>query len=552
MTSTRGAFGIACCPASGSRRRVMLPSDMANHRSCILVSAVVLLWSQIALPLAAQQPQARIKIDTERTIGEVHPHVFGNFAEHLGRCIYGGIFEEGSPLSDAEGFRKDVMEATTRLGVSLLRWPGGNFASGYHWKDGIGPRDQRPARPEHAWGAIEPNRFGTDEFLKYCERIGAEPYICINAGLGTVDEAREWVEYCNEARHTWWADQRRKHGRDRPWGVKYWGLGNEIDGPWQLGHKNAEDYGKFALEAAKAMRRADESVKLIASGSSNFGGAADWIGWNRAVLEKLRGEIDCISLHTYIGNRDNNFERFLAASQDIDERIEIVEGLIRAAQSGRPNARPIYIAFDEWNVWYRARGGSEFDTGRTALQERYNFEDALAMGMFMNSFIRHANVVKMANLAQLVNVIAPIFTNKQGLFLQTTYFPLVEYGKQRNNVALDLLLSSPTYKVGNRRPLPYLDVSATFERGNRLVYLNVLNRSEKMDITARIDNVEGRLAGEVGVWELNHPDLMATHDFGNDQKVRPVTRAFAASITNNGFSYTFPKHSLTILRLKLN
>ena len=552
MRSTHGAFGIACCPASGSRRRVMLPDVMAKNKPWMLVSLVILFWLPMALPLPAQQPQARIKIDTERTIGEVHPHVFGNFAEHLGRCIYGGIFEEGSPLSDAEGFRKDVMEATTRLGVSLLRWPGGNFASGYHWKDGIGPREQRPARPEHAWGAIEPNRFGTDEFLKYCERIGAEPYICINAGLGTVDEAREWVEYCNEARHTYWADQRRKHGRDRPWGVKYWGLGNEIDGPWQLGHKNAEDYGKFALEAAKAMRRADESVKLIASGSSNFGGAADWIGWNRAVLEKLRGEIDYISLHTYIGNRDNNFERFLAASQDIDERIEIVEGLIRAAQSGRPNARPIYIAFDEWNVWYRARGGSEFDTGRTALEERYNFEDALAMGMFMNSFIRHANVVKMANLAQLVNVIAPIFTNKQGLFLQTTYFPLVEYGKQRNNVALDLLLSSPTYTVGNRRPLPYLDVSATLERGNRLVYLNVLNRSEKMDITGRIDNVEGRVAGEVGVWELNHPDLRAVHDFGNDQKVRPATRAFAAAISNNGFSYTFPKHSLTILRLKVN
>jgi alpha-N-arabinofuranosidase len=530
----------------------MLPDVMAKNRLWMLVSLVILLWLPAALPLPAQQPQARIKIDTERTIGEVHPHVFGNFAEHLGRCIYGGIFEEGSPLSDAEGFRKDVMEATTRLGVSLLRWPGGNFASGYHWKDGIGPRDQRPARPEHAWGAIEPNRFGTDEFLKYCERIGAEPYICINAGLGTVDEAREWVEYCNEARHTYWADQRRKQGRDRPWGVKYWGLGNEIDGPWQLGHKNAEDYGKFALEAAKAMRRADESIKLIASGSSNFGSAADWIGWNRAVLEKLRGEIDYISLHTYIGNPDNNFERFLAASQDIDERIEVVEGLIRAAQSGRPTPRPIYIAFDEWNVWYRARGGSEFDTGRTALEERYDFQDALAMGMFMNSFIRHAGVVKMANLAQLVNVIAPIFTNKQGLFLQTTYFPLVEYGKQRNNVALDLLLSSPTYTVGNRRPLPYLDVSATLERGSRLVYLNVLNRSEKMDITARIDNVEGRVAGEIGVWELNHPDLQATHDFGNDQKVRPASRTWTAQITNNGFSYTFPKHSLTILRLKVS
>jgi alpha-L-arabinofuranosidase len=197
--------------------------------------------------LAAQTPAAQIHIDTHRVIGEVSPRIFGNFAEHLGRCIYGGIFEEGNPLSDADGYRKDVMEAVKPMGVSVLRWPGGNFASGYNWMDGIGPRDQRPARPDHAWGALESNRFGTDEFLRYCERIGAEPYLCINAGLGSVDQARQWVEYCNEKRPTFWAKQRAKNGREQPWNVKIWGLGNEIDGPWQLGHKNAEDYAKFAL-----------------------------------------------------------------------------------------------------------------------------------------------------------------------------------------------------------------------------------------------------------------------------------------------------------------
>ena len=364
--------------------------------------------------IAAEAPQARIKIDTERVIGEVNPHLFGNFAEHLGRCIYGGIYEEGSPLSDADGYRKDVMEATRELGVTLLRWPGGNFVSGYHWKDGIGPREARPVRPEGAWGSLESNRFGTDEFLRYCERVGVEPYVSINAGLGTVDEAREWVEYCNESRDTFWAAQRRKNGREKPWGVKYWGLGNEIDGPWQLGHKNAEDYVKFAAEAAKAMRRVDGSIKLIASGSSNFGPTADWIGWNRAILERLRSDIDYISLHTYIGNPQNHFENFLAASEDIDHRIEVVDGLIKTAQSGQRNPRPIHIAYDEWNVWYRARGGGEFATGATGLEEKYNFEDALAMGMFLNSFIRHANVVKMANLAQLVNVIAPNFHQQGG------------------------------------------------------------------------------------------------------------------------------------------
>src|SRR5436309_2221848 len=282
---------------------------------------------------AQQTASARIKVTIDRQIGEVDPHLFGNISKHLGRMIYGGIYEEGSPLSDADGYRKDVMNAARQLGVSILRWPGGNFASGYNWQDGIGPKDQRPVRLDLAWNDLESNRFGTDEFLRYGELIGTEPYVCINAGLGTIDDARHWVEYCNESRHTYWADQRRKNGREQPYKVKYWSLGNEIDGPWQLGHKSAEDYVKFALEAAKAMRRADSSIKLIASGSSNFGQGGNWVEWNRTVLDGLKNEVDYISLHTYIGNQQNNMERFLASSQSIDQRIEIVEGMIKAAQA---------------------------------------------------------------------------------------------------------------------------------------------------------------------------------------------------------------------------
>lgn len=509
------------------------------------------VWICSLLLFAASSPaqEARIKIDTDRTIGEVDPYVFGNFAEHLGRCIYGGLYEPGSPLADQDGYRKDVMEAIKGLGVTLLRWPGGNFASGYNWKDGLGPGRDRPARPEGAWGSVETNQFGTDEFLRYCERIGVQPYICINAGLGTVEDARQWVEYTNESRDTYWAQQRRKNGHDKPYNVKIWGLGNEIDGPWQLGHKNAEDYVKFALEAAKAMRRADSSIKLIASGSSNFNPGADWIGWNRTVLDGLKNEVDYISLHTYIGNRQNNFESFLAASQDIDNRIEIVEGLIRAAQAAQSNPRPIYIAYDEWNVWYRARGASEFATGRTQLEEKYNFEDALAMGMFLNSFIRHANIVKMANLAQIVNVIAPIFTNEQGLFLQPIYFPIAEYAKQRGNTSVDLLVSSPTYRTGNRPPIRYLDSSATLDKNNGVLYINVLNKSEKQDIATRIENITGKLTGDIQVWEMNYSDLKATHTFGDDHKVRPATRTIPGS--GNTLTYTFPKHSLTILRIRV-
>jgi alpha-L-arabinofuranosidase len=511
----------------------------------LLIIIIVACPLCIGLPVAeGQEPQARIKIDIDRTIGEVHPLVFGNFAEHLGRMIYGGIYEEGSPLADKDGYRKDVMDAVKQMNVSILRWPGGNFASGYNWKDGVGPKDQRPVRPELAWNDLESNRFGTDEFLKYCETIGSEPYICINAGLGSIDDARHWVEYCNESRSTYWADQRRKNGREQPWKVKYWALGNEIDGPWQLGHKNAEEYSKFALEAAKAMRLVDRDIKLIASGSSNYGANADWIHWNRTVINTLRNTADYIAIHTYINNRDNDVEKFLAWSQTIDNYIEVTAGLIKQAQSGQPNPRPIYIAYDEWNVWYRAGN-------REKLEEVYNFEDALAMGMFFNSFFRHADVVKMANLAQMVNVIAPIMTNKQGLFLQPTYFPLAEFSKQRGNQSLSAHVLAPTYKIGNRPPLPYLDVSTTYNAAEKTIYVNALNRSKDKDIATRIDNQEGVLQSEVGVWEMNHPDLKATHTFGDDKKVRPSTRNFTARVENNGFNYTFPAHSLTILRLRL-
>jgi len=491
-----------------------------------------------AAALSAQSQQIRVKVDIDRAVGEVHPHVFGNFAEHLGRCIYGGMYEEGSPLADADGYRKDVMRATQELGVTLLRWPGGNFASGYNWKDGIGPKDKRPTQIDHAWDGIETNRFGTDEFLKYCERVGVEPYICINTGLGSIEDARNWVEYTNEARQSYWADQRRRNGRDKPYGVKYWGLGNEIDGPWQLGHKNADDYSKFALEAAKAMRRVDPSIKLIASGSSNFGQGADWIGWNRTVLERLRQEIDYISLHTYVGNRDNDLEKFLGNGDIIDHRIDVVRGLITAARSGRPNQRPIYISYDEWNVWYRARGS---DRGNT-LEEIYNFEDALAMGMFFNSFFRNADVVKMANLAQLVNVIAPIFTNKQGLFLQPIYFPIAEYGKQKGNQALSLYVSQPG---------KLLDISATYRNSDKALYLNVLNRSAKQDLEVRFESQQGTPAGQAEEWRMNHSNLKEVHTFGDDRKVRPVTRTVTLPVQNNAFAYNFPAHSLTILKVAL-
>ncbi|HEY2012133.1 MAG TPA: alpha-L-arabinofuranosidase C-terminal domain-containing protein [Bryobacteraceae bacterium] len=505
----------------------------------------------IAAPLLAQTarpqpnaPRARIKVDTERVISEIDPKIYGNFIEHLGRCIDGGVFQEGSRLSDTNGFRKDVLDAAKKMGVGILRWPGGNFSSNYHWQDGIGPRDKRPPRLEMAWGTVESNRFGTHEFLQYSEMMGTAPYICANLGTGTWEEAQQWVEYCNSSEDTAMTRLRKQNGRQQPWKVPYWGLGNEMDGPWQMGHRSADDYGKFALEAAKLMKWTDPNIKLIAAGSSNFGPGSDWTGWNRTVLEYLKRHADYLSLHMYVGNTANNYGEFLASSVELGERIKTAEGTIRATLSGEPRDRRIYIAWDEWNVWYRARGNAE--RGRRILEERYNLEDALVVATFLNTFLNHSHIVKIANLAQLVNVIAPIFTNDNGLFLQTIYYPLQMFAANSKGKSLELFVDSPNYQSTRVGDVPYLDVSAAYDNGS--LVLNVVNRHKDQAIAVEIEAEDKTFSGEVKITEVNGPDIKAENDFGSS-KVGAVART--ATSQGKKLVQSFAPHSYTMLQVKL-
>jgi alpha-N-arabinofuranosidase len=502
----------------------------------------------IAVPFAVRAQngplRARVKIDTERTIGEIDPKIYGNFIEHLGRCIDGGVFEEGSPLSDPNGFRRDVFEAVKKLNVTILRWPGGNFVSNYHWRDGIGPRDQRPRRLEMAWGTVETNRFGTHEFLQYSEMLGTEPYICVNLGTGSWTDAQQWVEYVNSSQDTAMTRLRKQNGRQEPWKTTYWGLGNEMDGPWQMGHRSAEDYGKFALEAAKLMKWTDPNIKLIAAGSSHFAQGIDWIGWNRTVLEYLKRHVDYLAIHMYVGNRDNDYYEFLTSSVDLDTRIKTTEGVINAALSGEPRSRKIHIAWDEWNVWYRARGSQQ--RGRRILEERYNLEDALVVATFLNSFVNHAHIIKMANMAQLVNVIAPIFTNEKGLFLQTIYYPLQLFANNTRGSALDVFVESPKYESKRFGPVPYLDTSAAYDNG--ALVLNVVNRHRDQTIEVEFQAQDKQFAGPVEVVEVNGPDIKAENDFGST-KVRATTRS--ANAEGRRLLCSLPPHSYTMLKAKL-
>jgi alpha-N-arabinofuranosidase len=488
--------------------------------------------------------RARIKIDTERVIGDIDPLIYGNFIEHLGRCIDGGVFEEKSALSDTSGFRRDVMDAAKKLNITQLRWPGGNFSSNYNWRDGIGPRDQRPPRLEMAWGTVESNRFGTHEFLDYVEKVGAEPYICCNFGTGTWTEAQQWVEYVNSKEDTAMTRLRRQNGRAAPWKVKYWGLGNEMDGPWQMGHRSAEDYGKFALEGAKLMKWTDPSIKLIAAGSSNYRPGSDWTGWNRTVLQFLNQHADFLSLHLYVGNAANDFADFMACSMELGQRIKTAEGIIDASLSGQPGNRKIYIAWDEWNVWYRARGDTQ--RGRRILEEHYNLEDALVVATFLNSFVNHAHIVKIANMAQLVNVIAPIFSNDQGIYLQTIYYPLQLFAANARGKALDLFVQSPKYKCARFDDVPYLDASAAYDNGSLVV--NVVNRHRDQAIEAVIESEDKKFSGAVSVSEVNGPDIKAENDFGKTV-VKTVEKSAASEAER--IRYTFPAHSYTQLRVKM-
>jgi len=487
----------------------------------------------------AQNLKAKIKIDAERKIGDIDKNIYGNFTEHLGRCIYGGLYEPNSTQADANGFRKDVIEATKNLGVTNVRYPGGNFVSGYHWEDGIGPRDKRPKRKDLAWGDVETNQVGTDEFLKWSTLAGVEPYMCVNMGTGSLDEARNWVEYCNAPLGLHYSDLRARNGHPEPYKVKYWGLGNEMDGEWQMGHKNAEDYSKYALEAAKLMKWSDDSIKLIVSGSSNYNDK--WVDWNRTVLTALRDHIDYISLHHYSGNYDKDHYKFMAISTRVENIIKITEGLINEVRTRYRIQKPIYIAFDEYNVWYRA--GNE-----QKLEEHYNMQDVLVVAMYLNTFLRHANSVKMANMAQLVNVIAPIMVTNDKLWKQTIYYPLQLFSKNCYGQSLETFVQCDKYDAGDYKQIPYLDVSNVYNDKTQELVINVVNRHQDKAIETSINNQFGKLAGKAIVSEINSAAINDENSV-NEQKVKTVEKTI--NTPGDNFTYTFPPHSFTQLRIKL-
>ncbi len=431
---------------------------------------------------------SRIAIDPARTLGTIDRKVFGGFVEHLGRCIYGGLYERGSPLADEPGFRTDVLALLRELRLGVLRWPGGNFVSNYHWSDGIGPEQDRPRRPELAWGGEEPNTFGTDEFLAYCAELGPEPdsvapYICLNMGTGTLAEALAWVEYCNSARNTHWAARRRANGRNEPYGVRYWALGNEMYGPWQVGQLTAEEYVREATRWARAIRMLDPGARLVACGETGL------TEWDAIVAEGLAGLVDYYSIHIYTGSADywtnvlqpHQAERAIRTTAALIDRAAYLQGLDRGPA----------IAYDEWNVWYRtvpADHGPQ-DTVSGDLAERYSHHDALAVATYLNIFVRNCASVRMANLAQMVNAIAPVVTTPEAAAIQPIYYPFLLHARAALALAADVHVDGPVispelpdgasrwpHRVADLGPFSLVDAAASVSADRGRIAVTLVNR----------------------------------------------------------------------------
>jgi alpha-N-arabinofuranosidase len=483
------------------------------------------------------RPTAKVVLQRGSYRSEFDRRVLGSFLEHLGRAVYTGVYEPGSALADANGFRKDVIAAVKELGVPIIRYPGGNFVSGYNWLDGLGPKNQRPTVLERAWNSLEPNQFGTNEFMDWCKLVDAEPLLGFNLGTGTPEMAVALVEYCNVRQGTKWSDLRRKHGYEQPHSVKYWCLGNEMDGPWQMGHMPAREYGRKARDAARQIRVVDPDTRLIACGSSNTI-LPTYLEWDREVLEECYDQVDGISLHNYYGNTQeltgNSTPRFLAMNLDMERQIHEIAAVCDYVQGLRRSPKRLWLSFDEWNVWYRARNAAARDGQKQfaprLLEEVYNLEDALLVGGFLNTLLRQSDRVRVACLAQLINVISPLVTNETSVLRQSIYYPYAWALKHARGKVLDLRIESDTYPIkteglradfARNDAVPYVDVAATYDEAKRMVCLFMLNRDLE---TERELICEWRelAPGRVVVCEtLTGTDLKAVNTFERPNVVAP-------------------------------
>src|SRR6195952_2151082 len=501
-------------------------------------------------------PHAQLTLDPHFTVGAVNRRIFGSFVEHLGRCVYDGIYEPSHATADEQGFREDVLELVRELGVSTIRYPGGNFVSGFRWEDAIGPKADRPARLDLAWHSTEPNVVGIDEFARWLEKAGSELMYAVNLGTRGVQEALDVLEYTNVPSGTKLSDARIANGHPEPYAIKMWCLGNEMDGPWQLGHRSAEDYGKLASRVAKGMRQLDDSLELVVCGSSNaqmptFG------AWEHTVLEHTYEDVDYISCHAYYEETDGDAASFLASAVNMDHFIESIVATADAVGASLKSTKKINISFDEWNVWYISRYHNvdkitdieEWPVAPRLLEDSYSVIDAVVVGNLLVSLLKHADRVTAASLAQLVNVIAPIMTEPGGAtWRQTTFFPFAVTSRLAKGVALEVKLESDTYDTKVYGEVAMVDAVATHDEETGATAIFLVNRGQSAATTVTIDVSH---LGDVSITEaqtLADDDIYAQNTLADQDRVG-LKANDSAKIVDGKLTIELPAVSWTAIAL---
>ncbi|MDR2535053.1 MAG: alpha-N-arabinofuranosidase [Treponema sp.] len=495
--------------------------------------------------------KAKLTLHKEFSIGETDKRIYGSFIEHLGRAVYSGIYEPGHPQSDHEGFRDDVAALVKELDIPIVRYPGGNFVSGYNWEDGVGPAANRPMRLDLAWGTRESNQIGTNEFARWAKKVSTEVMMAVNLGTRGADAARNLVEYCNFKRGSFWSDLRRSHGVPEPHGFKLWCLGNEMDGPWQICHRTAEEYGRAAAEAAKVMKWTDPSIELVACGSSSAR-MATFGDWEYTALDHLYDFADYLSLHIYFANKEGDALNFLGRSLEMDRFIKNVAGICDLVKAKKKSRKIVNLSFDEWNVWYHSNDADakieKWTEAPPLLEDIYTMEDALAAGCMLITLLKNADRVKIACLAQLVNVIAPIMTEKGGpAWRQTIFYPFMHASKYGRGTVLRVPVSSDKYDSKEYWDVPYLEAVGVHNMERRELTVFAVNRNltEALDLTAGVYGFEQYQFIEHIT--LNHENLQAVNS-AKEETVRPVVR-HKGTIDGAVLEIRLPPASWNVIRL---
>ncbi|GEK60182.1 alpha-N-arabinofuranosidase [Marinococcus halophilus] len=503
--------------------------------------------------MVKKQPKASVIVDKDFVISKVDERIYGSFIEQLGRAVYGGIYEPDHEQADEHGFRQDVLQLVRDLQVPIVRYPGGNMVSAYNWEDGVGPREERPRRLELAWSTIETNEVGTNEFADWAAKAGTDIMMAVNLGTRGIDAARNLLEYCNHPGGTYYSELRKSHGYEQPHHIKTWCLGNEMDGPWQIGGKTADEYGRLAYETAKAMKTVDPSIELVSCGSSNSA-MPTFPEWEATTLSHTYEFADYISLHQYYGNHENDTANFLAKSLDMDQFIRTVISTCDYIKAKKRSKKTINLSFDEWNVWFHStEADKQLESWQVAppqLEDVYNFEDALLVANMMHTLINHADRVKMACMAQLVNVIAPIMTENQGrAWKQTIYYPYYYLSVYGRGKALQPIIHSDKYDSREFTDVAYLDSAVVLNEEHNELVLFMTNRHLEASLAVSYDLRSFEQAEVVEHIVLEHDDPKAVNT-KEKEEVAPHSRGNAV-LEDKQLQAELPRMSWNMVRLRI-